>query len=339
MGATCCQGRAKSQSTPTLLPGKTLKRKHRPDIQRRRTRSKEDISKRKAQDLVLTSFSSLFQRIASKPTTPLPVREEGSAQNYLRSESVHLDQHTTQVSSLATPMQFTIKDLMLDASELPISIFPGTYARTSRLARKCQMVVSTLRLYFLDGNQREDAISLLDIAVLCLHLKTHTSLLYLCLPDPDQVTVTSPELSELLKALQFLSYQTHRSFIPVAAFREMQDLTQFAAELTLSDINALHSMETLKAQEAILTSGGDIDESLSLIQPCTYLSEARQFLLSNRRFYVLSKDYAVVLKRTWSEVWNVSRDAECTVLAGKDWRVELGMADCSSAINAARSSL
>lgn len=337
MGATCCQGRAKSQSSSSLLPSKTLKHKQRPEIQRRRTRSKEDISKRKAQDLVLTTFSSLFQRLANKQT--LPAREEGSAQSYLRAESVHLDQHTTQVSSLAVPQQFAIKDLMLDVSELPISIFQGTYARGSRLARKCQMVVSTLRLYFLDGSQREDAVSLLDIAVLCLHLKSHTSLLYLCLPEPDQVTVTSPELLELLKALQFLSYQTHNSFIPVSAFTTVQEMTQFAAELTLSDINALHSMESLKAQEAILTSGGDIDESCSLIQPCTHLSEARLFLLSSKRFYVLSKDYAVVLKRAWSEVWNVSRDAECTVLTGKDWRVELGMADCSSALNAARSCL
>lgn len=336
MGTTCCQGRVKSQPAAELLTGKTFKRKRHPDIQRRRTRSKED--KRKAQDLVLTSFSSLFQRLANK-TAAQPMKEEGSGQSYLRAESVHLDKHTTQVSSLAIPMQFTIKDLMLDAAELPISIFQGTYARGDRLDRKCQMVVSTLRLYFLDGNQREDAVSLLDIAVLCLYLKSNTALLYLCLPDPDQVTVTSPELPELLKALQFLSYQTHSSVIPVAAFNTARDLEQFAAELTLSDINALHSMESLKAQEAILTSGGDIDESLCLTQPCTHLSEARLFLLTNRRFYVVSKDYAVVLKKALSEIWNVSRDAECTVLSGKDWRVELGMADCSSALSAARSCL
>lgn len=339
MGTTCCQGRIKSTPASSLLSSKSFKRKRRSEYQRRSTKSRDD-AKRKTQDLVLTSFSNLFQRLSKTPEA-LEEHTQGEAngERYLRSESVHLDLHTTQVSALATPLQVTIKELMLDMTELPISIFSGSFTRSDVSNCKCQIVMSTQRLYFINEDTREDVIDLLDIAAFCIYLKGTTCLLHLCMPEPDQVTIVSEELREILKALQFLSYQTHRCFIPVVTFNDEQEMKLFAEELTLSDINAMHSMENLKAQEVIFTSGGEVDEAVVLFQPCTYLCEARFFLLSNRHFYILTKDYSLVLKRPLSEIWNVKKDSDCTVISSREWRVELGMADCSAALNEARSCL
>lgn len=334
-------------------PSRVSKRKRRVSVRTfSRTASSAGTSKRKAEQiegLVLNSFSSIFQKLTKGNAAPSPIRdletvtedEYESSLKYLHSESVHLDQHTTQVSSLSTPQQVKIKEMMVDPGEMPLSLFRISYCKNHEMEVKCILVVSTIRVYFTEDANMDKAseiIDLLDIAVVCLHLKAATAVLYLCCPDPSYLLITSGQLVDLIKALQFLSYQTHLTFIPMSSFSSYREMIEYADNLNLSDINLLHSMEALKTQEVILVSGGDLEERKLVLQPCTYKSEGGLFLLTNRKVYVLSKEYKSLQSKKLSEIRSTEKDGNLIRLIGRDWKLELGMQDCLRAINLARSS-
>jgi hypothetical protein len=230
--------------------------------------------------------------------------------------------------------------MMVDAVEQPLSLFGIVYSRQNAEETKCLAILSNIRVYFAEGTKLEtvmERIEIIDIAVVCLQAKAATCVLYMCSPDPSFLIVTSAQLLDFLKAVQFLCYQIHQSFIPVVVFSSYDKMISYTEGLDLSHINSLHTIEALKTQELIMTTGGDLEESKLLIQPCTKDHADCLFLLTTRKVYVLTKEFRPVAMMRLEEINKIESISGSVVITGKEEKMELRMQDCVTVIERARS--